>query len=191
MDKNFRNDETHEAQSPEELAREDAALSTNHEHNPEHHEHRDPLTGTPGAHPLGTGVGAIGAGTAGAAIGAAAGPIGALAGAAIGAVVGGLIGKGVAEGIDPTEESEFWRETHKDRPYYDQGFSYDTDYEPAYRYGWETRRHHHDKPFHEVEPHLQTNWNTAKGQSQLTWDHAKPAVKDAWHRIESREPEKK
>ena len=28
----------------------------------EHHEHRDPLTGTPGAHPIGTGIGAAGAG---------------------------------------------------------------------------------------------------------------------------------
>lgn len=160
------------------------------DHFPHHHDHRDPLTGTPGAHPIGTGVGAAGAGTAGAAIGAAAGPVGALAGAAIGAVVGGLIGKGVAEGVDPTEEHAFWRETHQDRPYYDEGFSYDADYEPAYRYGWETRTKHHDRHFDEMEPHLEKNWEHASGESRLTWDHAKHAVQDAWRRIEGRHHKK-
>lgn len=152
----------------------------------EHHEHRDPLTGSPGAHPIGTGIGAAGAGAAGAAIGAAAGPVGALAGAALGAVVGGLIGKGVAEGIDPTEETEFWREKHVERPYYDEGFSYEEDYEPAYRYGWETRKRYHDRHFGEVEPHLESQWHKEKGESRLSWDHAKHAVRDAWHRIEER-----
>ncbi|MGZ8901027.1 MAG: glycine zipper family protein, partial [Limisphaerales bacterium] len=38
---------------------------------------RDPITGAPGAHPVGTGVGATGGGAAGAAIGAAVGgPVG-------------------------------------------------------------------------------------------------------------------
>ncbi len=60
--------------------------------------HPDPITGEPGAHPLGVGVGAVGAGLAGAAIGMVAGPVGALIGAAIGAVAGGLAGKEVAAG---------------------------------------------------------------------------------------------
>ena len=58
--------------------------------------HPDPITGEPGAHPVGVGVGALGAGAAGAAIGAIGGPIGMLIGAAIGAVAGGLAGKEVA-----------------------------------------------------------------------------------------------
>jgi len=152
----------------------------------EHHEHLDPLTGAPGAHPIGTGIGAAGAGAAGAAIGAAAGPVGALAGAALGAVVGGLIGKGVAEGIDPTEESAFWRERHIERPYYEEGYDFDTHYEPAYRYGWETRKRYHDKKFEDVEPHLEEHWTTAKGKSEFGWERAKHAVRDAWHRIEHR-----
>ena len=46
----------------------------------------DPITGKSGAHPIGTGVGAVGGGVAGAAMGAAiGGPIG----AAVGTVVGG------------------------------------------------------------------------------------------------------
>ncbi len=62
--------------------------------------HPDPITGEPGAHPVGVGVGAVGAGIAGAAIGMVAGPLGALIGAAIGAVAGGLAGKEVAASDD-------------------------------------------------------------------------------------------
>ena len=52
---------------------------------------RDPITGAPGSHPVGTGLGAAGGGAAGAAIGTAVGgPVGAVVGAAAGAVVGGL-----------------------------------------------------------------------------------------------------
>lgn len=146
------------------------------------HEHKDPLTGAPGSHPLGTGLGAASAGAAGAAIGAVGGPVGALAGAAVGAVIGGLIGKGVAEGIDPTDDAAFWRENSPERPYYDQGFDYDTHYEPAYRYGWESRTQHHDKSFEEVEPLLQNDWDSARGASELGWEKAKHAISDAWHR---------
>lgn len=64
---------------------------------------RDPLTGTPGAHPVGTGLGAAGGAGAGAAIGAMAGPIGAGIGAAIGGIVGGLAGKGGGEAVNPTD----------------------------------------------------------------------------------------
>jgi len=64
---------------------------------------RDPLSGELGAHPVGTGVGAVAGGVAtGAAVGTVAGPIGTAVGAAVGAVAGGLAGKGVAEEVDPT-----------------------------------------------------------------------------------------
>jgi ElaB/YqjD/DUF883 family membrane-anchored ribosome-binding protein len=66
----------------------------------------DPITGAPGAHPVGVGLGAAAGGiAAGAAAGTfAAGPIGTVVGAAIGAVVGGLAGKGAAESMNPTQE---------------------------------------------------------------------------------------
>ena len=67
--------------------------------------HPDPITGEPGAHPVGVGVGALGAGVAGAAIGSIGGPVGILIGAAIGAVAGGLAGKEVASTEEkPLEE---------------------------------------------------------------------------------------
>ena len=63
---------------------------------------RDPVSGVPGAHPVGTGIGAAAGGiAAGAAAGSlAAGPVGTMVGAAAGAVAGGLAGRAVAESID-------------------------------------------------------------------------------------------
>jgi len=68
----------------------------------------DPITGAPGAHPVGVGLGAAAGGiaggiAAGAAAGTvAAGPVGTVVGAAVGALAGGLGGKAVAEHFDPT-----------------------------------------------------------------------------------------
>ena len=65
--------------------------------------HTDPITGEPGAHPAAVGVGALGAGAAGAAIGALAGPVGIVIGAAIGAIAGGLAGHEAAVTTDERE----------------------------------------------------------------------------------------
>ena len=62
----------------------------------------DPITKTPGAHPVGTGVGATGGAVAGAAIGSVAGPVGTVVGGVVGAIAGGLAGKEVAEKSNPT-----------------------------------------------------------------------------------------
>src|ERR1043166_7952596 len=60
-------------------------------------ENRDPISRARGAHPVGTGVGAVAGGAAtGAAVGSVAGPAGTAAGIVGSAVVGGLVGKGVA-----------------------------------------------------------------------------------------------
>ena len=69
---------------------------------------RDPLSGTPGAHPSGTGAGAASGGVAGAAVGmAVGGPVGCIVGAAAGAIAGGLSGKSMAEAVNPTAEQVF------------------------------------------------------------------------------------
>jgi hypothetical protein len=148
----------------------------------------DPITGKPGAHPVGTGVGAAGGGLAGAAVGTAAGgPVGGVVGAAIGAVAGGLAGKGVAERIDPTVESAYWRDNFRSRPYVGSDETFDT-YEPAYRYGWESRGRYTGRSFDEAEGDLGRGWERARGTSALTWDRAKLATRDAWHRVEERLP---
>ena len=81
------------------------ASNTNKVNIPERGANRDPISGAPGAHPLGAGIGAaLGGAAAGAAAGTVVGPVGTVVGLAVGAIVGGLAGKGVAESIDPTLE---------------------------------------------------------------------------------------
>ena len=64
---------------------------------------KDPLTGAPGSHPIGTGIGSAGAAAAGAAVGGAvAGPAGILVGGTIGAVAGAVAGHAVGETTNPT-----------------------------------------------------------------------------------------
>jgi hypothetical protein len=141
---------------------------------------RDPITGEPGAHPVGAGVGAA---VGGAAAGAAAGPVGTVAGAVVGSVAGGYDGKGIAETIDPTAEDAYWRENYANRSYCDQSHSYDNDYAPAYRYGWESRSRYHDRTWDQAESDIQKGWEKAKANSRLTWEKAKHATRDAWDRI--------
>lgn len=149
---------------------------------------RDPISGKPGAHPVGTGVGAAAGGAAGAGIGAVAGgPVGAAIGGVAGAIAGGLMGKGAAEKLDPTEEETYWRGVYESRPYADPDLSYD-DYGPAYRYGWESwvERVDSKKKFDQVEADLRAGWERSKANTRLTWDKAKDAVRDSWQRVSER-----
>jgi len=170
------------------------SMARNPKDDREEQEHRDPITHTPGAHPVGVGAGAAGAGAAGAAIGGAVGgPFGAMVGAAIGAVAGGLGGKAAAEAVHPTIEDEWWRRNYAGRPYAKAGESYET-YRPAYNYGWQARMMHGDAAWSEIEPNLAAGWIQARGDSKLEWSDAQHAAKDAWDRLgppigaEDREP---
>ncbi|MGF1515891.1 MAG: glycine zipper family protein [Elainellaceae cyanobacterium] len=145
----------------------------------------DPITGEPGAHPVGTGIGAAGIGAAGTAIGAAVGgPVGAVVGAVVGSVAGGLAGKGVAEQIDPTVEEAYWRDNHRSRPYFEDNYDYDRDYSPAYRTGYDgySSNAGGGETFEAAEPRLRENYEKQRGESRLDWDKAKPATQDAWNR---------
>jgi hypothetical protein len=168
----------HRTEVPGERVRDDKEFDAN----------RDPITGAPGSHPVGTGIGAAAAGTAGAFIGSMAGPVGTAIGAVVGAVAGGLAGKGVAEAIDPTAEDAYWREEYRNRPYYDATHDYDTDYGPAYTYGYTSYDKHRGRKYEEVESDLESGWDKAKGKSRLGWEKAKHATRDAWHRVERAMP---
>ena len=148
---------------------------------------RDPISGAPGAHPVGVGVGAAGGAATGAAVGAVAGPVGSAVGAVVGGVAGGLAGKGAAEAVNPTVEDTYWRENYAKRPYVTSGTAYDT-YQPAYKYGWESYGRYRRRKFDEVEPELRKDWEKTRDASRLSWDKAKSATRDAWHRVESAIP---
>ena len=157
--------------------------TTNFERERDADANRDPLSGTPGAHPVGTGLGAAAGGlAAGAAAGTVAGPVGTMVGAVAGAVIGGLAGKGVAELIDPTAEEAYWRENYESRPYVSSGATFD-DYGPAYRYGVDSYGRFEGRTFEEAEPELMRDWDRARGTSRLTWENAKHATRDSWQRV--------
>lgn len=146
---------------------------------------RDPISGTPGAHPLGTGAGAVSGGVAGAAVGTAlGGPIGAVIGAAVGAVAGGLAGKGAAEVVYPTAEELFWRETYVREPYYVKGKSYEY-YAPGFRAGWQGRVRHGGRTFAEAEPALEADYYRTKTELDPEWKEVRPAARAAWERVDT------
>ena len=143
---------------------------------------RDPITGAPGAHPVGTGLGATGGALAGAAAGSLGGPVGTVIGLVAGAVAGGLGGKAVAEGVNPTMEDAYWRENYAKERYVEAGRPYD-DYGPAYEFGW-TGRAQRGEDFDAVEPALADEWQTRRGASTLDWADARPATRAAWERAD-------
>ena len=144
----------------------------------------DVITGEPGSHPVGTGIGGVGGAVAGAALGSVAGPLGTLIGGAIGAVVGGGAGHAAAEAIDPTREEAYWRAEHANTDYYKKGLDYDRDLHPAYAVGYANRaRYPADARFEDHESDLEQSWNEVKGDSRLAWDDARIASRNAWNRI--------
>ena len=145
---------------------------------------RDPISGAPGAHPVGVGIGAAAGGlAAGAAAGTvAAGPVGTVVGAAVGAVIGGLGGKAVAEHFDPTVEEQHWRGNYEREPYYQRGMTFD-DYAPAYRVGGDARGRYGDASFDDVEDELASDYKRARGKSRLEWGDARDASRAAWTRV--------
>ena len=152
----------------------------------------DPITGEPGAHPVGTGAGALTFGAVGMAIGSVVGgPIGAPIGAAVaglvGAVGGGYAGKGVAEAVNPTDENTYWQSNYRNAPYYQTDYDF-ADYEPAYRVGYEGYGRHSvmGRDYSEIEPELESDYMRSRGGSRLGWDNAKAATRDAWERLKAK-----
>ena len=153
---------------------------------PKHDSNPDPITGEPGAHPVGVAGGGTGGALAGAAIGGAiGGPVGAVIGGAIGAVGGGLAGKGAAEVVNPTEEDAYWRREHLNRPYFKKGTDYSSNYAPAYKYGWESAANptYKGRSFEAAEPELQKNWNTYRGPATTEWRDVRDATRDSYDRV--------
>jgi hypothetical protein len=142
----------------------------------------DPITGTPGSHPIETGLGAAAAGAvSGMAVGAVAGPVAAAVGAALGAVAGGYAGKGVGELIDPTTEDNWLKENFHSRPYVQKGDTFEM-YEPVYRYGGHAESKYGDAGFDTIVNDLEKDWAKSEGIPGMTWPKARDAVKDSYER---------
>lgn len=141
------------------------------------------VAGVHGAHPVSDRIGAAGAT---AAMGVPADLISGPLDAARGAVAGGLVEKAPSESKPPNNESAFWRANHASQPYLQAGVPYE-DYEPAYRFGWESfdRRTAISDTFESVESALAAEWDRSAAVSSLTWERAREMVRAAWHRVET------
>lgn len=132
--------------------------------------------------------GAMGAGAiAGAAIGTAvAGPVGIVVGGTVGAIAGALGGYAAVSAGDP--HYDYWRDNHIGQPGYVEDYSYEDDYAPAYRLGYQGRGRYADRGWEEAETALRQDWEALKGRSRLSWAQARLASQAAWHRVERGRP---
>lgn len=142
----------------------------------------DPITGTPGAHPVGTGVGGTLGGIAATAIAGTmvAGPVGTAVGMAVGVVLGGLAGKSVAEAVDPTAEEAYWRKEFPNRPYAEPASTYE-DFDPTYRFGWEAFQRYSGLSWDDAKPHIRADWE--RDRPGFPWERAEAPIKDSWDRV--------
>jgi uncharacterized protein YcfJ len=138
-------------------------------------------------HSIGEGTGAVAGAIAGAAVGSAAGPVGTVVGAVAGGALGAKGGGALAEAVNPTEYATHFEKTYQSTPYYVAGSEW-RDYEPAYKYGYDTYGQYQGQKFEQVEDALQRNWDSAKANSRLAWSEARGAVRDGWHHIERAMP---
>ena len=137
-----------------------------------------PIPGPLGAHPVGAGLSAAAGGVVADAVFGTVGREDAVAGA----LGSGLAGNTIAESIDPAAEEAYWRENYSSRPYDTRGATFN-EYRPAYSYGVDAHRRFQGQSFEQAEPELMRDWDRVKGMSSLTWDSARPAVRDAWQRV--------
>ncbi len=108
-------------------------------------------------------------------------------GIGIGAATGAVAGQSAAELLDPAVEDAYWSEAYGKREYASRDTPY-TEYQPAFRYGWESHARFGRQAFHEVETELERGWEAAKGKSKLAWAQAKHATRDAWNRLNCSKP---
>src|ERR1700741_1918563 len=99
-------------------------------------------------HSIGAGTGAMTGVVAGAAIGSAAGPVGSAVGAVVGGLVGAKAGDSIAEAVNPTAYNDHFRKDYAAAPYYIAGSEW-RDYEPAYKYGYDTAGQYRGRKFDE------------------------------------------
>ena len=102
-------------------------------------------------------------------------------------VAGGLTSQQIRQPFDASAEDAYWRENYIRRPYVKADRSYEY-YQPAYRYGWESRLTNAGKSWEEMEPHLARGWEDNLASSQIAWHEARLAVRDAWSRLAQLHP---
>ena len=84
---------------------------------------------------------------------------------------------GTHPAADAPSYDAFWQSSFTKRPYVNAQLGYDH-YRPAYRFGWESQAAGEGAEFEDVEEQLKERWENEP--SELSWEEARPAVRDAW-----------
>ncbi|MGE5523105.1 MAG: hypothetical protein ACM3SS_05265 [Rhodospirillaceae bacterium] len=90
--------------------------------------------------------------------------------------------------VDYDDELAYWRENYAQEPYYRPDYTFEH-YEIAYRVGAEARQRHRGRSFDEVEDELRTEYERTRGDSPLTWEEGRGAVRAAWNRLDRMFPD--
>ena len=80
------------------------------------------------------------------------------------------------------DDRNWWQENFSTRPYVTADRRFE-DYEPAYRFGYQSLSRYHGRRWKQVEPSLRNDWDHFEGRGDSTWESVKDAVRDAWENI--------
>ena len=89
----------------------------------------------------------------------------------------------MADNLSWDSEDLWWERNYRSRPY-STGLTYE-ELRPAYRYGYESGRHHMGRTWDDVQSDLRTGWDKFEGRGPggAAWENVRDAVRDAWHRV--------
>ncbi|MBN8531286.1 MAG: hypothetical protein J0L97_05435 [Alphaproteobacteria bacterium] len=87
-----------------------------------------------------------------------------------------------AASVNWDAENTYWRDNYRSRPYFNTSRSY-SEMSPAYRYGWDLYDRSNSRAYNDLDQEqLRKNWEQARGDSNLDWNTAEPAIRDAYNR---------
>ena len=98
--------------------------------------------------------------------------------------LGGLAGRRL---IGPDDYRRHFEGRYREADYFRAGSEWE-DYEPAYRYGYDTFDEYVGQDFDDVEPELAAGWNGSRRASRLGWAEAREAVRDGWRLMQRGQP---
>ena len=99
--------------------------------------------------------------------------------------LGTMTGTGTVSG-DWNRDREWWRDNFRNRPYARADGTFEQ-YEPGYRYAYESYGRYKGRNFSDIEPELRTGYNNFEGRGQSTWENVKDSVRDAWDKLTGKE----
>ena len=83
---------------------------------------------------------------------------------------------------DWNRDRNWWQNNFRTRSYVTDDREFDN-YEPAYRFGYESANRYRGQNWTDIEPDLRNDWDKYEAHGNSTWDNVKDSVRDAWDRV--------